>query len=162
MTMAASTRRWRSPTARDSRAPAIPPARAPADSRAASSMSVWPRTPWVITPAMEVSISASMEVGAARIMLMPTMITISGTKITPPPTPKYAEITPARKEAAADRTITACVSEGGRLLILGRRKTYTAAATSAAASNTPNIPGSAPTRTTAPRTLPGKLPSGPA
>ena len=50
--------------------------------------SVWPISACMIMAVVDVMSMASMEVGAARIIPMPTTATRSGTNTTPPPIPK--------------------------------------------------------------------------
>ena len=136
------------------RAPARPPASPPAANSRLMTASVCSSSACVTMAVVDVMSMASMEVGAARIIPMPTTATRSGTNTTPPPIPKNEDIMPAIKLAEAESTMTRRALDMPPPS-LERRKMYAAEAASTAANSIPNIPESASASTMAPSMVPG-------
>jgi len=95
------------------------------------------------------------EVGAARFIEIPRATTISGTKISPPPTPKRLDIIPAKKLAPAEKTSRIRDVSKGFPSIFLFRKIYDADAKRTSANKILKISGERSEDMNAPSTVPG-------
>jgi len=94
-------------------------------------------------------------VGAARFIEIPRATTISGTKISPPPTPKRLDIIPAKKLAPAEKTSKIRDVSKGFLSIFLFRKMYDADAKRTSANKILKISGDRSEDMNAPSIVPG-------